>query len=107
MGTTTTAPDTAQPTREDLFAALLAVRESIDIPHAATVGEQEIRDRILIERSGHAVAMLNSILSGKGWLDVPWDVAYLRARLAEHPATGYKTWDERVTELEAAKGGDR
>jgi hypothetical protein len=30
-------------------------------------------------------------------------VAYLRARLAEHPAQGYKTWDERTAELEAAR----
>jgi hypothetical protein len=35
--------------------------------------------------------------------DVPWSVAYLRARLAEHPAEGYKTWDERMVELDAAK----
>jgi len=36
-------------------------------------------------------------------------VEYLRARLAEHPAVGYKTWDERVAELDAAKAldGDR
>jgi hypothetical protein len=30
-------------------------------------------------------------------------VAYLRERLAEHPAEGYKTWDERVAELDAAR----
>jgi hypothetical protein len=30
-------------------------------------------------------------------------MAYLRERLAEHPAEGYKTWDERVIELEAAR----
>ncbi len=30
-------------------------------------------------------------------------MGYLRARLAEHPATGYKTWAERMAELAAAK----
>jgi hypothetical protein len=36
-------------------------------------------------------------------VDVPWSVEYLRARLAEHPAEGYKTWAERVAELERAR----
>jgi hypothetical protein len=89
----------------DLLDALRAMREAIAIPNAATVGDQEARDRILVERAGHAVAMLDSILSGNEWTDVAWDVAYLRARMAEHPAQGYKTWDERVTELDAARQG--
>jgi hypothetical protein len=47
--------------------------------------------------------MLESALSGRSYTDVTWDTAYLREQLAKHPATGYKTWDERVAELEAAK----
>ena len=82
--------------------ALMAVLEALDIPHAATVVEQEIRDRILVERAGHALVMLNGIL-GSDTFDPAWSVAYLRARLAEHPAEGYRTWAERVAELDAAK----
>ena len=86
----------ARPERD----ALAAVLEALDIPHAATVGERRTRDAILVERAGHARAMLVGILGGD---DVPWSAAYLRARLAEHPAEGYKTWAERIAELDAAK----
>jgi len=65
--------------------ALEAVREALDIPNAATVGDQEIRDRILQERVGHAVAMLRGILGEDATVDIGWSTAYLRARLAEHP----------------------
>jgi hypothetical protein len=87
----------------DAREALKAVREAIDIPHGATVKDQEIPDRILIERAGHVVAMLAGIFGEDATIDVPWSVAYLRARLAEHPAVGYKTWGERAAELDAAK----
>jgi hypothetical protein len=75
--------------------ALAAVAEAIDIPHGATAGDQETRDKILLERAGHAVVMLRSILGDHAILDVPWSVEYLRARLGEHPAEGYRTWGER------------
>ena len=102
-------PDDASPgaAREDLLDALRAVREALGIPHAATVGDQEVRDAILVERAGHAVAMLDGILGKDPFPDVSWSVAYLRARLAEHPATGYKTWEARVAELEAARQADQ
>jgi len=87
----------------ELLDALVVVREALDVPNGATVGDQEARDAILIERAGHAVVMLQGILGGDATPDIPWSVAYLRARLAEHPAEGYRTWDERVAELEAAK----
>lgn len=82
--------------------ALAAVLEAIDIEHAATAGGQEIRDKILVERAGHAVVMLRSILGG-GSFDVPWSVGYLRDRLAEHPASGYLTWAERRAELDGQR----
>jgi hypothetical protein len=91
------------PAREALLDALRAVHEAIGIPHSATVRDQEVRDAILVERVGHAVAMLDGILGVDAFIDVPWSVAYLRARLAEHPAAGYKTWEARVAELEAAR----
>jgi hypothetical protein len=87
--------------------ALEAVREALAIPHAATVGDDETRVKILLERVGHVVVMLGSILAEDATADVPWSVAYLRARLAEHPPAGYKTWDERMAELDAAKAEGR
>jgi hypothetical protein len=89
-----------EPTREELLTALQAVREAIDIPNAATAGDHETRDRILIDRAGHAAVMLNGIPGRDTTVDVPWWVEYLRTRLAEHPAEGYKTWSERAAELE-------
>ena len=96
-----------EPAREELLEALRAVREAIDIPHPATVGDGETYDRILKERVRHAVIMLQNIVPSDGRrcaADViPWSVEHLRARLAEHPATGYKTWAERVAETERAR----
>ncbi|MGA2826527.1 MAG: hypothetical protein ABSF03_10425 [Streptosporangiaceae bacterium] len=90
-----------EPAREELLTALEAVREAIDIPHAATVGDAETRAKILDERLISTVIMLRNILGKDGRaVDVPWSVECLRARLAEHPAEGYKTWHERVAELE-------
>jgi hypothetical protein len=89
--------------------ALGAVLEALNIPHAATVGDDKIRTAILLERAGHAVAMLRGILGGDAIVDLPWSVSYLRDRLTEHPVEGYKTWAERMAELDAAKtqGGGR
>jgi hypothetical protein len=91
------------PTREELLDALRAVLEAVDIPHAATTGDQEQRDSILIDRVGHLAVMLRGLLGEDSWHSWSWSTAYLRERLAEHPAEGYKTWDERVIELEAAR----
>ena len=92
-------PIPAGPARD----ALEAIREALDIPYAATVGDEEIRAKILDHRLGHAVAMLRGVLAEDIAADVPWSVAYLRAQLAKHPAEGYKTWDERMAELGAAR----
>lgn len=95
---------TATPTRDELLDALRAVLEAIDVPHAATTGEQEKRDRILVERAGHVAAMLRGLLADDSWQNWSWSTAYLRERLAEHPYEGqYKMWKERVIELEAAR----
>ncbi|HEU5418122.1 MAG TPA: hypothetical protein VFV41_10565 [Streptosporangiaceae bacterium] len=82
--------------------ALRAVLEALDIPHAATTGDQATRDAILTERAGHAAVMLRGILGADPWPDVPWSVAYLRGQLAKHPAAGYRTWAERMAEITAA-----
>jgi hypothetical protein len=100
-----------EPPRDDLLDALRAVREAIDIPHPATVRDGETHDRILKERVLHAVVMLQNIVPDDGRpcaADViPWSVEYLRARLAEHPASGYRTWAERVAEMERARQAER
>lgn len=99
----------ADPSRDDLLDALRAVLEALDIPHPATVGDAEVHDRILLERVMHAVVMLRGVLEPDRCPDVPWSTAYLRERLAEHPAQGYKTWQQQAAELEAARksGGAR
>ncbi|CAL9420865.1 hypothetical protein [Streptomyces sp. enrichment culture] len=75
----------------ELRDLLEAVRESIAIPFAATFGDDDIRARILADRVLHAVVALDNVLD-RG--DEPgWSAAYLRARLAEHPPTGYRHWD--------------
>ena len=51
------------------LTALAAIAEALDIPHGATAGDQETRDRILLERAGHAVVMLRSILGDHATLD--------------------------------------
>ncbi len=40
----------------------------------------------------HLATILNSVLRDQP-ADLAWSVAYLRERLAEHPPTGYRTWD--------------
>jgi hypothetical protein len=89
-----------QPARD----ALAAVLEAIDIPNAATMGDDERRTAILVERASHAAIMLRRILEDpEAQGDIAWSVGYLRDRLAGHPATGYKTWAEGVAEREAAQ----
>lgn len=69
----------------------------------ATAGDGETHDRILKERVMHVVVMLRSVLTPDRYPDVPWSTAYLRERLAEHPAEGDKTWQQRTAELEAVR----
>lgn len=91
---------------DERLDALAAVREAIDIPHAATVGDDETRTAILLHRIRHLSMFLERALDDKNLLGLPWSVAYLRERLAEHPAEGYKTWDEAVAELHDRKDGE-
>jgi hypothetical protein len=94
---------TTTPDARELLDALTAVREALDIPHAATVGDDETRAKILDERLGHTVVMLQGILDRDATVDIPWSAGYLREQLAKHPAEGYKTWDQAVAEMKAAK----
>lgn len=85
-----------EPTR-DLLAALL---EALDIPAPATIGDGEVYDRLLLARAAHARIALSSALDGCP-LGIEWTTTYLRERLAEHPATGYRAWGE--TKAEAGR----
>lgn len=89
-----------------LREALAAVLDAIDIPYPATVGEGEIRDRILKERVMHAAIFLQSVLSEDqpGYLRES-SLAYFREKLAEHPAEGYRIWGQAVAELHAGQDG--
>lgn len=93
-----------------LLGILAAVRDALDIPHAATTGHDKTRTEILTRRISHTVTVLRSVLDGPAPLRIPWETAYLRDRLAELPAVGYvtdaqaraaldegKTWAEAVT----------
>ncbi|MEV2203709.1 hypothetical protein AB0E11_27635 [Streptomyces fradiae] len=81
-----------EPTADELHALLDAVRDAIAIPYAATIGDDETRARILADRVMHACIALENVLDRD---DEPgWTVEYLRARLAEHPPTGYRHWGE-------------
>lgn len=80
---------TAQAEATSLLAALL---EALDIPHPATVGDGEAHDRILAQRVMHARIALGSVLERDG--DPGWEADYLRARLAEHPPTGYRAAEQ-------------
>jgi hypothetical protein len=82
----------------ELREALAAVLEALDIPHAATVGDERARAVILAGRSGHAVAMLRGILGEDATADVPWSVAYLRGPPRRAP--GY-----RLPDVGAGRGG--
>jgi hypothetical protein len=71
----------------DLLAAVL---EAIDILYPATVGDSERYGVVLERRVLHAAIALRNVLHDRPLMDVAWDTAYLRERLAEHPPTGYR-----------------
>jgi hypothetical protein len=86
----------------NLLAALL---EALDIPAPATVGDTEQHDRILNDRVMHAVIALHGVLDDEApSLGIEWTTTYLRARLAEHPATGYRAWGQPRTEPQGNGG---
>ncbi|MDX2515475.1 hypothetical protein PV355_10015 [Streptomyces stelliscabiei] len=71
---------------------LAAVLEALDIPSPATVGDSETHRELLASRALDAVIALRGVLDQGD--DPGWAADYLRARLAEKPATGYRTWGE-------------
>jgi len=73
----------------DLLAAVL---EALAIPYPATVGDSEVHDRILLDRVMDARVALEGVLQRGD--DAGWSADYLRSRIAEKPATGYRTTGE-------------
>ncbi|MGW0630158.1 hypothetical protein [Streptomyces sp. NPDC002758] len=71
---------------------LRTLLEALDIPHAATVGDEKVHDRILLNRVMDARIALEGVLRRGD--DPGWSADYLRARLAKKPPTGYRVWGE-------------
>ena len=93
--------DRTEPTAGELRQLLAVVLEALDIPRPATVGDGETHREILAHRAMDAVIAVRGVLHQGD--DPGWSADYLRARLAEKPATGYRPWgadegqdDERV-----------
>lgn len=76
----------------ELRVLLEAVLEAVDIPHPATIGDEEVHDRILNDRVMDARVALEGVLRRGD--DPGWSAEYLRGRLAEKPATGYRAAGE-------------
>jgi hypothetical protein len=89
--------------------ALAAVLEALNIPHPATVSDEQVRDEILAVRVMHTVVFLEALARDREiGLDPARSLAYFRDKLAEHPATGYRTWHEAVAEARKnAAGGEK
>lgn len=78
----------APPTAAEYRAALEAVLEGLDIPHAKTAGDDEARSKILAMRITHVKLMVDAVLTGA--VGTPaWVIGYYREQLAKNPATGY------------------
>lgn len=76
---------------DETRAVIGAVLYALDIPHAASVGHDETRSRILGERVMHLVVIFHNIIRWNRVADLPGDLAHLREVLDERPATGYVT----------------
>ncbi|KUO19675.1 hypothetical protein [Streptomyces dysideae] len=84
--------DRTEPSAGELRQLLAVALEALDIPTPATVGDSETHREILAHRTMDTVIALRGVLEGGD--DPGWSADYLRARLAEKPATGYRAWGE-------------
>ncbi|MFF1498686.1 hypothetical protein ACFVZR_02110 [Streptomyces sp. NPDC058316] len=73
---------------------LQTILDAIDIPAPATVDDTAAYSRVLADRAAHAAVALRDVLAGGAQFGPGWITGYLRDRLAETPATGYRTLDE-------------
>jgi len=77
----------------DYRAALELALEAIDIPHAATVGDEETRARVMLGRVTSAIIMMRAVLE-RADSEMAWELGYCREQLDKYPAAGYRTWDD-------------
>ena len=82
-------------TADEYRAVLTAVREAIDLPAPATIGDEQAYRAVLDARMRQAVLLLAQVLDRPDHCDVSWSITYLQARLEEHPAS-YKHWSVRT-----------
>jgi uncharacterized alpha-E superfamily protein len=97
----------SRPPAADLLDALAAVREALDIPNGATMGDEEIRDKIFMERARHAMVMLRGILGEDATRDTPWSVGYLRERPDRASCRGLQDLGRARCRAEGGRGGTR
>lgn len=69
-----------------------AVLEALTMPSPASLADRDVHDRILADRVVYVRIVLESALKNAD--DVDWAARYLRGRLAERPATGYRAVGE-------------
>ncbi|WP_327047322.1 hypothetical protein OG320_05355 [Microbispora sp. NBC_01189] len=77
--------------REQLLDTLRAVQEALDIPCPATPSDLDAYREVLEGRALHTILALWHILACPA--DAARHTAYLRARLAECPPTGYAPYE--------------
>jgi hypothetical protein len=88
-------PDRSGGLNAQTRAVIEVVLEALHIPHAATVGDDEVRQRILNERLMWTVASLRDLVADHDYaIAITAALAYLRERLAEHPPVGYVTSEQ-------------
>ncbi|MEU0001515.1 hypothetical protein ABZ069_31815 [Streptomyces microflavus] len=80
-------------TATDLRALLDAVLDAIDIPRWATVGDEDAYRAVLDRRLGLAVIVARAALAEEPD-SIAWNTTYLRRKLAEHPPTGYRAYQD-------------
>lgn len=88
----------------DARELLATVLEALDIPTAASEANGKIRSAILAERLLYTVVALRSLAEGT-FADTAAPVTecmgWLHTHLAEHPATGYVTYEQAQKRMRA------
>jgi hypothetical protein len=97
----------AEPVDLKAVELLMAVQEAIDLPYAATVGDNEIRRVALEERAMHAAITLERVLDPDSGPSVVWEARNLRERLAALPVRTYTTWEQAHGQPRPGRGGGR
>lgn len=78
----------------DVRALLDAVLDAIDIPYPATTADDETYRTILDRRLSLAVIVARAALA-ENPADYGWNADYLRQKITQHPATGYRHYADK------------